>query len=50
MIIILDQIKIEDSPTITGSESKDHPLAVTASKALTGAVIGNKGPLYFSSQ
>lgn len=50
MIIILDQMKIDNSPMITGSESKDHPFAVIASKALTGAVIGNRGPLYFSNQ
>ncbi|KAE9545233.1 hypothetical protein AGLY_000776 [Aphis glycines] len=44
IIIILDQPNMDNSPMYTGSVSKDQPLAVTASKALTGPVNGNRGP------
>jgi hypothetical protein len=48
MIIIVDHPNMDNSPMYTGSESKDQPLAVTASKALTGAVNGNRGPVDLS--
>lgn len=39
----LDQQNIDKIPMYTGSESKYIPLAVIASKALIGAVIGSIG-------
>lgn len=43
-----DQPIIDKIPMYTSSESKDQPLAVTASRALTGPVIGSNGAIVFS--
>lgn len=48
MIMILDHTNIDSNPMYTGSASKDQPLAVMASKALTGPVIGSRGPIVFN--
>lgn len=40
---MLDQHNIETTPMMTGSELKGNPLAVTASNALIGALIGYRG-------